>query len=103
VTASGDSGSARLKEALDVPVHTSGGERRFGDLTVVEVDSRARELKDVGGWGPLQRVVPVARAWGELARAMRDEGAATVSDLEPDAVVTHAERTWVLPPPDGLI
>jgi hypothetical protein len=101
--AAGDSARVRVAEALAAPIQIGTAERRFGQLTVAEVEARAAELRGVGGWGPLQRVVPVARAWAELAGEMRQAGAESVAELEPEAVLGYAERTWVLPPAEGLI
>jgi hypothetical protein len=102
-TAGDTAPGGRVAQALAAPVHIGTTERRFGELTVGEVEAQAAELRGVGGWGPLQRVVPVARAWAELAGAMREAKAESVAELEPEAVLAYAERTWVLPPPEGLI
>ena len=101
--AADDNAPGRVAAALAAPVHIGATERRFGELTVAEVEAQAAELRGVGGWGPLQRVVPVARAWAELAGAMREAKAESVAELAPDAVLAYAERTWVLPPAEGLI
>jgi hypothetical protein len=99
--AADDSARGRVAAALATPVGTA--ERRFGEMTVAEVEAQAAELRGVGGWGPLQRVVPVARAWAELAGAMREAKAERVAELDPEAALAYAERTWVVPPAEGLI
>jgi hypothetical protein len=93
----------RAEQALAAQVHVAGGYRPFGELTREEVAARGDELADVGGWGPLQRVVPVARAWRALAREMEELGVATVGELDAASVVAAAERLWVLPPAEGMI
>jgi len=88
---------------LGRPVHTAAGEKPFGALTLADVRARASELAAAGGWGPTARVIPVARAWSDLARAMDDAGAATVGDL-PDGVASDlGRRAWVVPPGGSLL
>jgi hypothetical protein len=101
--AADDSAGGRVAAALATPVNVGTAERRFGEMTVAEVEAQAAELRGVGGWGPLQRVVPVARAWAELAGTMREAKADRVAELDPEAVLAYAERTWVVPPAEGLI
>jgi hypothetical protein len=97
-------GGSRAAEALATPVHAGGAYKAFGELTRAEVRARGDELAEVGAsGGPLQRVIPVARAWRALAGEMEQAGAATVADLEPEAVAAAAERVWVLPPEEGMI
>jgi hypothetical protein len=93
----------RLEEALRGPVYHGGRYKPFGELTADDARGRAGELKEAGSWGPMHRVVPVARAWSELASLMDDREAAAVSELDPETVVSYAEKLWVLPPEDGLI
>ena len=45
----------------------------------------------------------MALAWSELGRLMRETGAATVADLDREAVVERAERLWVVPPGGSLL
>jgi hypothetical protein len=79
-------------------VHVEGGDRPFGALTRQQVEARALELKEATGWGPMMRVAPVARAWGELARRMREAGAATVAEMDADILAELAEPLWIAPP-----
>ena len=65
--------------------------------------TRPSASRDVGTWGPLQRVAKVAHAWKLLAAQMERDGATTVRELEPATVVEHAERLWVTPPEGGLV
>lgn len=88
---------------LETQVYAADGYKPFGEFTVGDVEARASELKQVTGWGPTAKVAGVARAWSELARAMRKAGAATVAELgEPDAS-EFAGRLWVTPPGGSLL
>jgi hypothetical protein len=82
---------------LDRPVHVPGGEKPFGELTREEVANRAQELKEATGWGPTMRVAPVARAWGDLARAMDEQAAATVAGLDRETIEKLARPLWITP------
>jgi hypothetical protein len=88
---------------LDHTIHAGGRNKPFGELTLADVEARADELRSVAGIGPTVRVVPVAHAWGELARTMRSAGAATVADLGEAAATERAERLWVVPPGGSLL
>ena len=90
-------------DPLRALVYTDGAYKPFGELTLAEVQARARELKAATGFGPTARVASVARAWGELARAMSGAGAASVAELERDTVAELAGRAWVVPPGGSLI
>ena len=85
-------------DPLARPVYAVDGYKPFGEFTLAEVDARAGELSAAAGWGPTARVASVARAWSELARAMRDAGAETVAELGPQSTADFARRGWVLPP-----
>jgi hypothetical protein len=84
-------------------VFAGGRSKPFAELSAEEVRSRAEELRAVTGWGPMARVASVASAWGELARLMEESGAATVADLDRDAVAERAEKLWVVPPGGSLL
>ena len=94
---------ARLERALKAEVHQGERYVPFGELTLAEVEGRAEAIGAAGGWGPLQRAAKVARAWTDLGRQMREQDAATVSELEPATIVRFAEYAWVIPPAEGLI
>lgn len=96
-------GAARLHEALASKVDVRGVGTPFGEITAESARVQAERLADVGTWGPLQRVAKVAHAWKLLAAQMERDGAATVAELPPEDVIEHAERLWVIPPPEGLI
>ena len=51
----------------------------------------------------MKRIVPVARAWSELANLIEAAAVDTVEELGPETVVTYAEKLWVLAPEEGLI
>jgi hypothetical protein len=88
---------------LEQKVHAAGGSKAFGALTLEDVRARADELRSVAGFGPTVRVVPVAQAWGELARTMEQHGAATVADLGESEAQARAERLWIVPPGGSLL
>jgi hypothetical protein len=88
---------------LDRQVHAGGRSKAFGELTLEDVQARADELRSVSGFGPTVRVVPVAQAWGELARTMQQHGAARVADLGEAEAAARAERLWIVPPGGSLL
>jgi hypothetical protein len=88
---------------LAEPVFGGGRSKPFAELTADEVRSRAEELKAATGWGPTAKVGSVALAWSELARLMEDTGAATVADLDQDAVTERAQKLWIVPPGGSLL
>ena len=93
----------RVKEALESKVDVGGTGTPFGDLTAENARAQGQRLADVGTWGPLQRVAKVAYAWKLLAAQMERDELATVRDLPPADLVEHAERLWVIPPPEGMV
>jgi hypothetical protein len=105
--AEGRPGTARAKPDPDTVlaelVFSGDRSKPFAEMTADEVRSRAQELRAATGWGPTARVASVARAWVELARLMEDSCAATVADLERDAVAESAEKLWVVPPGGSLL
>jgi hypothetical protein len=84
-------------------IHAGGESKPFGEMTADEVRARADELRAATGWGPMARVGPVARAWGELSRAMDAAGAPTVADLDPAVITELAGKLWVVPPGGSLL
>jgi hypothetical protein len=91
-----------VQGAFARPVSVGGAEKPFGELTLADVRARADELRAAAGWGPTARVAPVARAWGDLARAMEAGGADAVAGLGSEAEAM-AERLWVVPPGGSLL
>jgi hypothetical protein len=88
---------------LGTNVHVPGGAKPFGELTRHEVVARAAELRAAVGFGPTARVASVARAWGELARRMEQEGAATVAALDAATIAELAEPLWIRMPGSGAL
>jgi hypothetical protein len=88
---------------LEVSVYAGDRYKPFGEFTLNDVEARAAELAAVTGWGPTARVGAVARAWSELARAMREAAATTVAELGPEAAGSFAGRLWVTPPGGSLL
>jgi hypothetical protein len=99
--------TARAKPDPDTvlaePVFAGGRSKPFAELTADEVRARADELKAATGWGPTAKVASVAMAWGVFARLMEQQGAATVADVDREAVAEHAEKLWVVPPGGSLL
>jgi hypothetical protein len=90
--------------ALDQMIHAKGGAKPFREFTVEDVTARADELGAASSaGGPAVRIIPVAQAWGELARTMGEQGAATVEELGESAATERAERLWVIPPGGSLL
>ena len=58
---------------------------------------RAGELRQATGLGHRSRVGAVAAAWDSLAALMRERGAATVAELDPETVAERAESLWIRP------
>jgi hypothetical protein len=99
--------TARAKPDPDTvlaePVFAGGRSKPFAELTADEVRARAEELRASTGWGPTARVAGVARAWTVFSQLMEKQGAATVADVDRDAVAEHAEKLWVVPPGGSLL
>jgi hypothetical protein len=88
---------------LAVRVAAGGESKPFGELSRAEVERHAATLSEATGFGHRSRVGAVAVAWRELGRRMDEEGAARVSELEPETVAGLAERLWVVPPGGSLL
>jgi hypothetical protein len=84
-------------------VFAGGRSKPFADMTAEEVRLRAEELRAATGWGPTAKVAGVALAWSRFARLMEESGAASVADLDREAVAEHAEKLWVVPPGGSLL
>ncbi|HEY3946220.1 MAG TPA: hypothetical protein VGL78_13415 [Solirubrobacteraceae bacterium] len=90
-------------DPLLVPVYAAYGYKPFGEFTLADVEARANELRAATGFGPTAKVGSIARAWGELGRAMAAAGAPTVAHLGRDAAADFARRTWTVPPRGSLL
>jgi hypothetical protein len=88
---------------LAEPVFAGGRSKPFAELTAEEVRARADELRAATGWGPTAKVASVAMAWSAFARLMEQQGAATVAQVDREAVAEHAEKLWVVPPGGSLL
>jgi hypothetical protein len=95
--------ASRAQEALRREIHQGERYKPFGELTLAEVREREAAMQELRGWGPMQRVGPVAKAWAALAALMEERGATRVRELEPEEVADFAERLWVIAPEEGLI
>lgn len=90
-------------DPLLAPVYAGDGYKAFGEFTLADVEARANELRAATGFGPTARVGSIARAWGELGRAMAAAGAPTVAQLGREAATDFARRTWTVPPRGSLL
>jgi hypothetical protein len=88
---------------LAEPVFAGGRSKPFAELTAEEVRARADELRAATGWGPTAKVASVAMAWSAFAQLMEQQGAATVAQVDREAVAEHAEKLWVVPPGGSLL
>ena len=89
---------------LAVEISCGDGHKPFGEMTAAEVRSRAEELTEAAGVGPMaQPIAPVASAWRGLADEMGREGAAKVADLDREQVIERAERLRVVPRGGSLL
>jgi hypothetical protein len=97
--------SARVRrpDPLRQLVYAREGYKPFGEFTLDDVRARAEELRAATGFGPTARVASVARAWSDLARAMTEAGARTVSELRGERAAEFARRTWAVPPGGSLL
>ena len=75
----------------------------FGEAGATDARAHADYLGGLAGFGPTQRVRPVARAWKELADELDKCDAKTVAELDPETVIAYAERIWILPPPTSML
>ena len=89
---------AAVERIVQQQVYIRGANRPFGELTTEDARERADELKAATGWGPTARVASYAFAWRELSMEMERSGAATVSELDPDLLVSLAPKLWVVLP-----
>ena len=91
------------QQVLATSVFCDGRDRPFGELTADQVAARAAELRQGAGLGHRSRVAAVAAAWDGLAARMRERGAETVAELDPQTVAERAEALWVVPPGGSLL
>jgi len=90
-------------ELMAVSLSVGGRRRRFGELTVADVETHAATLRQAAGLGHGNRVGAVAARWAQLSRTMASEGASTVADLDPATVAELAEQLWIVPPGGSLL
>ena len=86
------------EELLRQQVFVRGANRPLADLTLDDVRARADELRAAVGFGPTARVAPVAQAWRQLAMAMERTGAASVAEVDAQALAEVAPRLWIAMP-----
>ncbi len=92
---------AAVERIVQQQVYIRGANRPFGELTTEDARDRADELKAATGWGPTARVASYAFAWRELSMEMERSEVATVSELDPDLLVSLAPKLWVVLPGGG--
>ena len=89
--------------ALETRISIGKVSKPFGEVTSEEAEGQGAKLKGLAGFGPTMRARPVGMAWSELAKLMRDSGASTVADLEPDVITDFARRLWVVHSTESLM
>lgn len=87
-----------LDRVLAEPVSVDGSYKPFARMTAAEVAGRAEEIGGISELGQAPRIAAVAAAWKGLAEAMRAQPAATVGELDREALRARADRLGVLPP-----
>jgi hypothetical protein len=92
---------AAVERIVQQQVYIRGANRPFGELTAEDARGRADELRAATGWGPTARVASYAFAWRELSVELERSGVATVSQLDPELLVSLAPRLWVALPGGG--
>ncbi len=85
-------------DPLMTSVYAGDRYKPFGELTLADVEARADELRAASRVGAMARIASIARAWTELARAMRSSHAGTVAELGRTRAAEFARRTWASPP-----
>ena len=98
-----DEARGRLAEVLEIEIPIAGARIAFGEIGADLAREHGTGLGELAGFGPTQRIRPVARAWGELASALESAGAASVRELDQEQVIAFAERLWVVPPPRSML
>ena len=93
--------SPAVERIVQQQVYIRGANRPFGEVTAEDARGRADELRAATGWGPTARVASYAFAWRELSVELERCGVATVSQLDPDLLVSLAPRLWVALPGGG--
>lgn len=89
----------RLDRVLAEQIYAGDAYKPFAEMTLAEVEARASELRAAAGTGAMAaRVGPVASTWEGLAGVMREQPAATVGELDRAALLSRADRLWVVPP-----
>jgi hypothetical protein len=87
-----------VERIVQQQVFIRGANRPFGEVTAEDARGRADELRAATGWGPTARVASYAFAWRELSVELERSGVATVSELDPELLVSLAPRLWVALP-----
>ena len=87
----------------DAASTATGASGRSASSPPTRSRARAAELRAATGLGHRSRVSAVAAAWDALAAAMRERGAATVAELDPETVAERAEALWIVPPGGSLL
>ncbi len=91
------------KRALAKVIPVGDGKRAFGEVGAGDARRQGERLAELTSFGPTQRVRPVARGWKELADELEARSAEAVADLDPETIVTYAQRLWIIPPPTSQL
>ena len=85
------------------PVFAGDAERRFGELSVEEVEAGPPSFAARPGSATAAGSAPSRPPGASWRPLMRANDAATVADLDGGEVAARAEALWVLPPGGSLL
>ncbi len=85
-------------DVLGREVYVGDAYKEFGEVTAADARALAGQLSGLSGGGLEAKVVPVGRAWRELADLLTESGATRVADLGPERAGELAEGLRVVPP-----
>ena len=88
----------REDDVLSREVYVGDAYKKFGEVTADDARGLAERLSGLSGGGLEAKVVPVGRAWRELADLLTKSGATRVADLGADRAAELAEGLRVVPP-----
>jgi hypothetical protein len=85
-------------EVLGREIYVGDEYKAFGAVTAEDARGMAERLSGLSGGGLEAKVVPVGRAWRDLADLLTERRCERVADLGVDQAVALAEQLRVVPP-----